>query len=145
MDCINLKERFGELFKVDYEESYYAEHGGNAYKPDPWYMILLCQNGHICPWGGTELAACTKNAGPIAAKLKRLPFSRVGQEGDDGANIVFDVEHFAEVAEIMRPRKRRRRVLTAEQRAELQDRMQRINRARQSRSSSEAETGLPAA
>ena len=47
MDCINLKERFGDRFKVAYEESYYAQHGPNARVEDPVYMILLCRHGDI--------------------------------------------------------------------------------------------------
>lgn len=39
-DCINLKKRFGDRFKVAYEESYYAQYGANARGEDPWYMIL---------------------------------------------------------------------------------------------------------
>ena len=27
MQCVNLKERFGERYRVEYEESYYAEYG----------------------------------------------------------------------------------------------------------------------
>ena len=58
-DCINLKEMFGDRYKVTYEESYYADHGETAYKEDPWLMILLCQHGHICPWGGPKQTTVT--------------------------------------------------------------------------------------
>lgn len=58
MECLNLKRIFGERYKVAYEESYYAEYGPNAYREDPWLMVLLCQHGEICPWGGQNLAAC---------------------------------------------------------------------------------------
>ena len=47
MDCINLKERFGDRFKVAYEESYYAQHGENARVEDPVYMIIPCKWGHL--------------------------------------------------------------------------------------------------
>ena len=105
--CINLREQFGRRYKVQYEESYYAEHGPNAWVEDPWLMIIPCRNGHICPWGETTLAACTDKAGPIAKRLKALPFTTTHQDGDDGANVLFEVEHFDEVAEIMIPRRRR--------------------------------------
>ena len=107
-DCINLKQRFGEQFRVEYEESYRVERGENGRAEDPWLMILLCEHGHICPWGGTQLAACTNHAGRVATKLKALPFTTVAQDGDDGANVLFDVEHFDQVAAIMKPRRRRR-------------------------------------
>ena len=79
-------------------------------------MIILCQNGEICPWGGENLAACTNTSGPVAKRLKALPFATVAQDGTDGANVVFDVEHFDEVAAIMRPRKRK---LSEEHKAKL--------------------------
>jgi len=79
MDCIDLKERFGGCFKVKYEESYYAQYGPNARTEDPWYMIIPCKNGHICPWGGSNLAACTNSAGRVANKLKARQCSSVLQ------------------------------------------------------------------
>ncbi len=56
MECIDLKERFPQ-YRVEHEESYFAQYGPNARTHDPWYTILLCRNGHICPWGGDLLAA----------------------------------------------------------------------------------------
>ena len=116
-ECVNLKERYGDRYRVEYEESYYAERGDGARSDDPWLMVILCQNGHICPWGGSKLAACTSGAGSVAKRLKALPFAEVAQDGADGANVVFDVEHFDQVAEIMKPRRRRR--LSPEHRAKL--------------------------
>jgi hypothetical protein len=107
-DCINLKEAFGDRFKVAYEEAYLAEYGEGARRDDPWLQIILCQNGHICPWGGSSLAACTTTNGRVAAKLRRLPFVEIAQDGNDGINAVFDVAHFDRIAEIMKPRRRRR-------------------------------------
>ena len=50
-----------------------------------------------------------------------LPFTKVAQDGDDGANTLFPVEHFEEVAKIMRPKRRRR--MTEEQRRVAADRL----------------------
>ncbi len=108
MDCLNLKALFGKQYRVKYEESYYADHGLESRRQDPWLMVIPCRNGEICPWGGRKLAACTNHTGSVANKLKALPFAIVAQDGDDGANLVFDVKHFEEVARIMKPRKRRR-------------------------------------
>ena len=108
MRCISLKERFGNHYRVEYEESYHADHGPHARADDPWLMILPCGNGHICPWGDDLLAACTKKAGPVVARrLKKLPFTNIAQDGDDGANVLFHAKHFDAVAKIMRPRRRR--------------------------------------
>jgi integrase len=73
-----------------------------------WLMIIPCQDGHICPWGGDNLAACTNRGGRIVNKLKALAFATVAQDGDDGAKIVFPAERFEEVAAVMKPRRRRR-------------------------------------
>ena len=54
------------------------------------------------------MAACTDRPGRIANKLTALPFIEAAQNGDDGANVVFDVAYFDEVAKIMKPRRRRR-------------------------------------
>ena len=108
MKCVNLKRQFGELYRVECEESYFADRGARARLEDPWLMILLCQNGHICPWGDSMLAACTNFDGTVARQLRKLPYTTVVQDGDDGVNVTFDVEHFDEIAEIMKPRRRRR-------------------------------------
>ena len=127
MTTIDLKKRFGNRFKVGYGASYDAEYGPNARTVDPWYMEILCQHGTICPWGGNNLAACTFKSGPVANRLRRLPFldRDATMDGADGINAVFDLRHFDEVANIMKPRKRPRRNLTPEQRREIGERLRR--------------------
>ncbi len=116
--CIDLGERFGDQFRVEYEESYFAQYGPHARVEDPWLKIILCRAGYICPWGGQDLAAVTDKAGSIARKLARLRFVRVWQEGSDGVTVLFDVAQFAAVAKLMKPRRRRR--LSPEHNAKLQ-------------------------
>jgi len=120
-DCIDLKATFGGRFKWRYGPSYYAEHGDGAWVEDPWLIVLLCQNGVILPWGENNLAAASRTKGSIAKRLKDLPFTKVVQNGDDGITVTFDVAHFEQVAEIMRPRKRRR--LSPEQKAKSIERL----------------------
>ena len=74
------------------------------------------------PWGGRNLAACTNHVGRVANKLKALPFTNVVRDGDDGVDVVFDEEHFEEVARIMKPQKRRR--LSASEREKRTRRLQ---------------------
>jgi hypothetical protein len=54
------------------------------------------------------LAACTTRKGQLARRLRQLAGVQVAQEGNDGVNVVFHVRDFAAVAEIMKPRRRRR-------------------------------------
>ena len=103
MKSINLKESFGDVFKVEHEESH-----GDARTDDPSLQQIPCQHGHIFPHGGDLLAASTNNSGVVANKLRRMPGVNVHQDGDDGINVVFDVGLFAKVAEVMKPRRRRR-------------------------------------
>ena len=106
MKCINLKQRFGDRYKVAYEQSHYADHGAGTRTDDPWLQIIPCLHGHICPWGGDLLSACTDRRGPVAKHLAELPFTTLVQDGADGVNVTFNVAHFDEVAKIMKPRRR---------------------------------------
>ena len=108
MDCINLQAVFGDRFQIELDESYYAQYGENARTVDPWYMQIPCQHGHICPFGGELLAACTNNRGPVAKKLVDLACTEMWQDGGDGVNVRFHVRDFDQVAKIMKPKRRRR-------------------------------------
>jgi hypothetical protein len=119
--CIDLKERFGQQYQVTYEESYEADRGRRARGHDPWLLIMPCRFGHIYPQGGELLAASTNHRGPVANQLSSLPCVSMLQDGDDGVSIVFHVDDFAEVARLMKPRKRRR--LSSEKRAEQSERL----------------------
>jgi len=113
-DCINLEERFGDRYRVEFEESYYAERPEFRQDEAPWLMIIPCEHGHICPWGESTLAACTNFRGRVANRLKALPFTDLAQEGADGVNVLFDVKHLDQVAKIMNARRRRGRNLLPE-------------------------------
>ncbi len=108
MDCVNLQEQYGDRLKVDYEESYKAAYGPNAWREDPWLMIIPCENGHFYPFDGEMLAFASDKNGPIANTLRELDFVTIHQDGSDGVNIVFPVERFEDVAEIVKPKKRRK-------------------------------------
>jgi hypothetical protein len=114
MTCIDLKERFGKRFRVIREP-------GHGLTRDPWLWQLQCRRGHIAPWGGTRLVACIDGHRLLAKRLASLPGVQLVADGDDGANVVFDVADFATVAKLLKPR--RRRVLTPEQRQQASDRL----------------------
>jgi hypothetical protein len=118
---INLRQHFGRRFKVVYAEDYGVQYGPRATTQDPWYMEIPCQNGTIGPWDEGHLVACTRTAGPVVQRLKALPFVQVHQDGTDGVNVVFPVDRFEEVAEILKPR--RRRVLSPEARQAAAERL----------------------
>lgn len=112
--CPNLKALYGKRYRVEYEESYYAQYGAKARVEDPWLMIIPCKHGHICPWTETKLAACS-NTEWATGRLMRSPNVEVCQSGADGVNALFELKHFKEVAKIMKPMTVRK--LSAEQKA----------------------------
>jgi hypothetical protein len=123
-ECIDLAEQFGRRYRVEYEESYFAQYGRRARVNDPWLKVLVCRHGEIYPFGGNTLAASVDGHPKLAGRLRRLGCCRVVQDGDLGElTATFDVVDFRKVAKVMRPRLRRE--LTAEQRAELIGRLDR--------------------
>ena len=115
--CLDLKELFGDRYKLGIDESYYAERAEFRRDEEVWLTHIVCQHGHIGVWVDDLLVACTNSAGAVATRLKALPFAEAVQDGTDGANVTFPVEHFDAVAEVMKPRKRRR--LSEEHKAKL--------------------------
>jgi hypothetical protein len=107
MDCINLRERFGDRYRVRHEESHHHQYGDHARVDDPWLQIIACRHGHIYPQGGKMLAASTNKRGSVAGALVRLECTTILQDGGDGVNVAFHVDHFDEVAAILKPRRKR--------------------------------------
>ena len=105
--CINLRELFGARFVISHEESYLAEKPEFRQEEEVWLQIIPCVRGHLMPFDKSHFAACTDCRGSVIPRLMAVPTARMWQDGDDGANIVFHVDRFEEVALIMRPRRRR--------------------------------------
>jgi hypothetical protein len=106
MECIDLRENFGRQYKITYDEAYDAK-GRHRDKLDPWLMQIICQRGTIYPFGGTKLVVEVDNRSKLAGRMQRLGCVTPIQKGDHEKSFLFDVEHFDEVAEIVRPRRRR--------------------------------------
>ena len=107
--CVNLRDRFGDMYKVAYEEAYHAQYGANAHREDPWLQVIPCKYGHFYPFGGRRLAVSVDGHPGIAKRILGLACCDVLHDGDFGeCTATFDVDAFADVAAVMRPRKRRR-------------------------------------
>jgi hypothetical protein len=104
-ECLNLRERFGERFKVTMEESFHAERDRGDV---PALQIIQGRRGHVYPWDGTRLAANTSKAGGTAKRLKALPWVEVYTDGSDGVTVLFPVDRLDEVADLLLLRRRRR-------------------------------------
>ena len=121
MELLDLKVMFGRRFKLGVDPSYHAERPDLRHDARPWLRTILCQHGEIIPWGNSTLAAVTAKAGTVARRLKALPNIEVWQDGSDGVTVLFDAADFDQIADIMRPR--RRRHLTPEARAAAGERL----------------------
>jgi hypothetical protein len=108
--CINLRERFGEKYRIGFEEA--AEN-----RNDPWMMTIPCRFGTIHPNGGENLAIEVDGHPRIAKKVGAIPGIVLHQDGDDEKTFVFPTDLFDQVAAIVEPKQVKR--LTDEQRARL--------------------------
>lgn len=116
--CVNLKDLFGDRYRVAYEESYYAERGENGRLPQPELLLIPGRVGHVFPWDHERLAVSVDGHPKIAGMVKRLSFVEVVQDGDFGElTATFLVDHFPKVADIVHLR--RRRQISDEQRARI--------------------------
>ncbi|HMF17667.1 MAG TPA: hypothetical protein VKE98_10705, partial [Gemmataceae bacterium] len=104
--CINLWERFGDRYRITFEEV--ATVRGR--KGDPWLMQISCRLGTIYPHGGDLLALEIDYHDFTAARLRRLGLEVV-QDGDREKTLLFGVDRFEEIAAIVQPKKRRRLTL----------------------------------
>jgi hypothetical protein len=105
--CPNLRELFGDRYRIVMEESFHAERRDLATTDDPWLQTIPCEFGHLYPHGGNKIGAATSGRGSVAKALRSLPCVEVRQLGDDGVNVIFDVADLAIVADVMRPKRRR--------------------------------------
>src|SRR6185369_2826661 len=76
----SLKVRYGNEYKIEYEESYYAQRGPNAWAEDPDLQIIPCRFGHIYQHSSTHLGASTDARGKVAKQLVEL-VERINQRG----------------------------------------------------------------
>ncbi len=112
---INLREKFGQGYRVVYEESYYTDQKKNGTKAEAVALqIMPCKYGHIFPWGLDRLAASTDHKGKIANQLTKLDCCRVEQDGNDGVTVSYSPADFDKVAKFMKPSRRKK--LTLERR-----------------------------
>jgi hypothetical protein len=113
MNCLDLMKEYGETYRITWDECYDPK-GRHKNNLDPWYMQIPTLHGHFYPHSETELGFATNKNGNIARQLAALPFTTVAQNGTDGMNLTFKNEDFSKIAEIVKPKKKRR--LTPEQR-----------------------------
>ena len=118
--CVNLMARFGDRYKIGFDPCYDPKHRPRE-KYDSWMMVVLCERGAIHPYGGNLLAVEVENRPVTANRLRELDCTTLAQEGDYFAAFTFNVADFIQIAEIVKPRRRRR--LSAAQKREAANRL----------------------
>jgi hypothetical protein len=123
-NCVNLMERFGSRYKISFDPVV-APRGCQRDKIDPMLQVLRCRFGEIYPQGGDLLAIELRNHPHIARQLRESGCCIVHQEGDGEVSLLFPMEHFETVAEIVKPH--RRPQISDERRRELAEQVQLFN------------------
>jgi hypothetical protein len=112
---------FGTKYKIGWDECYDPK-GRSKENLDTWYMTIPCERGTIIPFGDTELSVLVDYRPITAKRLIESGVCALYQDGDHEKTFLFDVSDFDTVAEIVKPRRKRR--LTAEQREKNIERLQ---------------------
>ena len=121
--CVDLASQFGHKYRIGHDPAYFAEHGEQGRKHDPWLLTIPCRYGEIFPQGKTTrhgantLAASTNCRGRIARALMKLSCCSVHQDASDGVTVLFDAANISQVAKLLKPRGLRR--LSPEHKAKL--------------------------
>lgn len=104
--CVNLLNRFGARYKITFDPAYDPK-GRPRDKLDPWMMVIPCERGEIYPYGGNALAIDIEDRPVTAKQVGKLPSTTPHQQGDHFSCMIFNVAYFAEIAKIVKPRKRK--------------------------------------
>lgn len=105
-DPINLREHYGELYRIVKDESAYCEEGG---RKEPWYFQIPCVFGHLYPFSHSLIAFYCASRIIRNRFHKEHPTIDVRQWADDGESVfLFEPEQFDLVAEYAKPKRKRR-------------------------------------
>lgn len=106
MEPINLRELFGNRYKIGLDPAAKDEAGG---KNDPWHYLIPCRFGHIYPYSGKLLAYYCMGPG-IRAKINRNhPEIEILNWSDDGeATFLFPIEKFNLISGYAKPKRKRK-------------------------------------
>ncbi len=111
-ECPNLRELYGDRFRIGHDPLAATP----SQRKDPWMMTILCRGGAVIyPHGRGVLAGEVDYRPHLAKRLAAIPGVRLHQCGNGERSLLFPVNLFDQVAELVKPRRRRR--LTQEQRA----------------------------
>ena len=97
---INLKQQYGDTYRVDVDESHYADRQSTQKRSvSPWNYILKGKKGHVYLQGENQLAVATNYRGQLPQKLIEIG-AKIIQDGSDGVNATFDAKLLPKVARL---------------------------------------------
>jgi hypothetical protein len=101
---IDLKATYGDVYQIGEDQS--ATIPGQTNEDRAWLQQIPCVHGHISIHGENTLGVWTGGV-KIIRRLQTIEGVRLRQRGDREASFTFDPSLFAQVAEIIQPRKKR--------------------------------------
>jgi len=129
--CLDLRPwAKANRYRFRHEESYRAESSTHVRGDGRWYVEILCKNGLIYPYGGTQLLAYAKSR--IAPTIAKLPGVHQYQTDGTARVLKFPLERLDEVAAILKPRKRRAVGASPEQLRSMRERQKLLVQVRKS-------------
>jgi len=123
MECVNLREEFGDRYRLFFDASVpVSGPGRDTGRRDPWMMCLRTgsRNGRfveLYPGGGGRLRVDVDYRGPTVSRLLAIEGVELVQDGDREKTLEFDVGLFGDVDAVLKFR--RKRQLSDEERARL--------------------------
>ncbi len=101
---VNLRQKFGQRYRIQFDPAYEAEHGKRGRSDDPWLQVIPCHRGEIYPLVDEYLVASTRASGSIANRLRSLSCCSILRDGDDGVDVKFHNDDYRKVFNLMSPR-----------------------------------------
>lgn len=105
---LNLREQFGETYKVDFEDGHSGKENDEAF-----FQFIPSKLGSIHPWDNQNLSAYCNNK-KLSHRLRKEIDSgiwagfKILVQGDEELRYTFPIDRIHEVAEILKAKRKRR-------------------------------------
>jgi len=104
---IDLKKQYGTKYKIQLDES--ADILNQEKSERLWYYRIPCKYGHIGVWGKKTLSYYCDRPRFITKLINLVEINgwKIVQRGESEIQFTFAMTHFYEVADIVKPKKKR--------------------------------------
>jgi hypothetical protein len=101
-NVVDLLATFGDKYRI------IRDPASTLRNSDPWYWVIPCRFGEIYPFGGDLLCVWIVGSRRSALAERLVPQLRRHQIGEGETIFLFPLTLFDRVAELVRPRRKRR-------------------------------------